>query len=196
MSLTEAEARHYYDLHKEDFADPATVTLREILVDVPASRQGNEAGVNVAQDDEAAKRAADLRARVAAGEDFGKLASQESSAPSKANGGLIGPINFAELSPTLQQMLQKMKPGEMTQPLRTARGYQILKLETFKAAATQPFESVRDLVADKISEQRQQTEVRRFMSRVRSQAIIEWKNDELKKLYDKQVAALDATGGQ
>ena len=29
--ITEEEARQYYNLHKEDFAQPATVTLREIL---------------------------------------------------------------------------------------------------------------------------------------------------------------------
>ena len=41
-----------------------------------------------------------------------------------------------------------MKPGDVTQPLRAARGYQILKLETLKAAAVRPFESVRDMVAE------------------------------------------------
>ena len=35
---------------------------------------------------------------------------------------------------------------------------------------------------------RQQVEVRKFLATVRGQAIIEWKNDELKKLYEKQVA--------
>ncbi len=52
---------------------------------------------------------------------------------------------------------------------------------------------MRDVVADKVHDVRQQTEVRKFMSRVRSQALIEWKNDELKKLYEKQVAL--ETGG-
>ena len=72
------------------------------------------------------------------------------------------------------------------------RGFQILKLETLKPAAPQPFESVRDLVADKVHDARQQAEVRKFLARVRGQALIEWKNDELKKLYEKQVAQ-DAT---
>ena len=66
---------------------------------------------------------------------------------------------------------------------------QILKLETIKPAATQPFEAVRDLVADKVHDARQQTEVRKFLARMRGQALIEWKNEELKKLYDRQVAA-------
>ena len=31
--------------------------------------------------------------------------------------------------------------------------------------------------------------MRKFLARIRSQAIIEWKNDDLKKLYEQQIAA-------
>jgi hypothetical protein len=50
------------------------------------------------------------------------------------------------------------------------------------------------LVSDKVHDARQQTEVRKFMARVRGQALIEWKNDALKKMYEAQVAA-DPAGG-
>jgi hypothetical protein len=45
-----------------------------------------------------------------------------------------------------------------------------------------------------VHDARQQTEVRKFLARMRGQALIEWKNDELKKMYEKQVA-LDPAGG-
>ena len=44
-------------------------------------------------------------------------------------------------------------------------------------------------MADKVHDVRQQTEVRRFLARMRGEAIIEWKSDELKKLYDRKVAS-------
>jgi peptidyl-prolyl cis-trans isomerase SurA len=188
LSITEEEARQYYLTHKNEFAEPATVTLREILIEVPTTSKGGQATLSVAQQDEAEQKAAALRTRVLAGEDFAKVAAEASASSSKANGGLIGPINLAEVSVSLQDMIGKMKPGEITTPIRTNRGVQILKLEALKPASTQPFESVRDLVADKVHDVRQQTEVRKFMSKVRGQALIEWKNDELKKLYEKQVA--------
>jgi parvulin-like peptidyl-prolyl isomerase len=81
-----------------------------------------------------------------------------------------------------------MKPGEVTQPTRNARGFQILKLEAMTAADPQPFEAVRDLVADKVYEARAQSEMRKFLARIRSQAIIEWKNQDLKKLYEQRIA--------
>ncbi len=193
LSITEEEARQYYLAHKNEFAEPATVTLREILIEVPTGSKGGQATISVAQQDDAEQKAAALRTRILAGEDFAKVAAEASASSSKANGGLIGPINLAEVSVSLQDMIGKMKPGEITTPIRTNRGVQILKLEALKPASTQPFESVRDIVADKVHDVRQQTEVRKFMSKVRGQALIEWKNDELKKLYEKQVAL--ETGG-
>ena len=193
LTITEEEARQYYLPHRNQFAEPATVTLREILIDVPAATKGGQANISVASQDQAEERANELRKRILAGEDFAKVAAEESSAPSKANGGLIGPINLAEVSTSLQEMINKMKPGEITPPIRTNRGVQILKLETLKPSSIPAFESVRDIAADKVHDARQQTEVRKFLSRVRGQALIEWKNDELKKLYEKQVAV--ETGG-
>ncbi len=194
LSITEEEARQYYLSHKNEFAEPATVTLREILIDVPSTKQGGQATLSVAKQDEAEATAAALRTRLLAGEDFAKVAAEASASPSKANGGLIGPINLAEVSVSVQDLIAKMKPGDITTPIRTSRGVQILKLETIKPASIQPFEAVRDLVADKVHEARQQTEVRKFLTRMRGQALIEWKNDELKKLYEKQIA-LDPSGG-
>jgi parvulin-like peptidyl-prolyl isomerase len=188
LSITEEEARQYYALHKDQFVDPANVTLREILIEVPSTTQGGQATISVEKQDAAERQADALRTRLLAGEDFAKVAAEASASPSKANGGLIGPINLAEVSVSLQELIGKMKPGEISKPIRTSRGVQLLKLETIKPASTQPFEAVRDLVADKVHDARQQTEVRKFLARMRGQAIIEWKNEELKKLYERQVA--------
>jgi peptidyl-prolyl cis-trans isomerase SurA len=192
LTITEEEARQYYLAHKDEFAEPATVSLREILVEIPAASQKGQTGVNVGAEEEAAQKIASIRARAMAGEDFGKLAAEVSDSGSKANGGLIGPLPMSDLSDSLRKTLESMKPGEITQPARNAKGFQLLKLESMKTAATQPFESVRDLVADRVHEAREQAELHKFLARIRSQALIEWKNAELKKLYEQRIAAAPA----
>jgi len=189
LNITEEEARQYYARHPQEFTDSAAITLREIFVEVPSA----EGTVNVARDDEARKKIAGLRDRVLKGEDFAKVAAETSDSPSKANGGLIGPFSRTDLSPQLQQLIDTMKQGENTPALRTSKGYQIFKLEALKAAALQPFDAVRDLISDKVASSRTQTEMRKFLARLRAQAIIEWKNDELRKIYEKQIAT--ETGG-
>ena len=136
-----------------------------------------------------------MRARALKGEDFLKLVAEVSTSASKANGGLIGPFSHADMSPQLLAVVEKMKVGDITQPIRTPKGYQLFKLEALKAQALQPFDSVRDLIADKVAGARTQVEMRKFLSRLRTQAIIEWKNADLKKAYDKQLAGDPAGSG-
>ena len=73
LQITEEEARQYYLAHQAEFVDQPMVTLREIAVEIPTATKNGEAGVNVAQDDAAQRKADDIRARVIAGEDFGKV---------------------------------------------------------------------------------------------------------------------------
>jgi peptidyl-prolyl cis-trans isomerase SurA len=184
VAFNEAEGRKYHAEHIDQFTKPGTVTLRELFVSVP----GDGKTVNVGADEEAKRKIEEIRRRIMDGEDFAKVAAEVSNAASKSNGGLIGPINISELSEPLQKLLKTMKPGQVTQPIRVAKGYQILKLETLKEAALQAFDEVRDLVAEKVHAERQRQEVRKFLTRIRGQAIIEWKNQELRKAYEQLVA--------
>jgi len=186
LNITEEEAHQYYDRHPDEFTEGASITLREILVAVPTAKDGS---FNASQDQDARKKIDDIRARVLKGEDFAKVAGDASDSSSKKTAGLIGPFAPTDMSPQLKALIDKMKPDDITPPLRTPAGYQIFKLESVKAATLQPFESVRDLIADKIAGSRTQSEMRKFLSRLRAQAIIEWKNPELKKVYDKEIAA-------
>jgi peptidyl-prolyl cis-trans isomerase SurA len=196
LTITEAESRLYYDRHPQEFTEPASITLRELFVQV-ASDPKQPNAVSVEKDDEARKKIDALRARLVKGEDFATVASEASDSSSKANGGLIGPFNRNDLSPQLLQLIDKLKVGEFTEAVRTPRGYQVFKVEAVKPAALQPFDKVRDLIADKVAAARTRTEMRKFLTRLRSQAIIEWKNEELKKSYEKQLAADEtASSGQ
>ena len=107
LSITEEDARQYYLAHKDEFAEPATVTLREILIEVPTTTQG-AGGVNVGEEDEAAKQAAEIRAR---GSPPARISPRSPpkcrTSPSKANGGLIGPIEVNDCPATLQQLLRR-----------------------------------------------------------------------------------------
>lgn len=186
VGITDEEAKNYYAAHPDEFRSQSTVTLREILVSVPV---GDDKSINVAQDEEALAKAEAARARITAGEDFGKVAAEVSDAASKANAGLIGPINRNELAPALVKLLEELKPGDVTQPLRGPRGYQIIKLESVSTSEVQPFEQVRDLIADKVYDEKRRGELLKYLVRLRAQAIIEWKNDELRKMYEQRVAS-------
>jgi len=198
ISVNEEEARAYYASHPRDFTTPAEFTLREILIEVPAS----DRGVNVAQDDEAKAKTEELRKRLTNGEPFARLAADVSASSSKANGGLIGPIKHDELDPRLQKILDAMQVGDVTEPLRTQRGYQLLKIETRTETRVKTFEQARADISNRVADQKRQVELLKYLDQLREQATITWRNDDLKKAYEqglekrrKQQAAAPAASG-
>ena len=94
-------------------------------------------GINVAQDDAAKAKAEEVRAKIIAGEPFARLAADYSDSGSKANGGLVGPLAKSDLSDDLQKAIAGLKTGGVTPVLRTARGYQIIKIENLQDSTTQ-----------------------------------------------------------
>jgi peptidyl-prolyl cis-trans isomerase SurA len=180
ISVTEAEGRTYYEAHKQEFTTPSEVTLREILIDVPVT----DRGVNVADDDAAKAEAEAVHKRLVAGEPFPRLAAELSDAASKANGGLIGPVKRDELAEALQARIDKMKIGELTEVIRTPRGYQILKLESRTETKIRSFDDARGDISNKVAAEKSNNERLKYLELLRSQASITWRNDELKRAYE------------
>ena len=142
----------------------------------------------MAEDDAARAEAEAIRKRLLADEPFPRLAAEVSDAPSKANGGLIGPINREELAAALQTMLDRMKVGELTEVMRTPRGYQILKLESRTETKIRTFDEARSDISNKVGESKMTGERLKYLERLRAQATITWRNDELKKAYEQALA--------
>ena len=126
IDVTEAEERAYYDAHLSEFATTPSVTLREIQVNATLDPVKKAASVGAL--DEAREKAAAIRARIVKGEAFEKVAAEVSDAPSKANGGLIGPISRDEMNEELLKMISKMKVGDITPVVNTATGAQFFQL--------------------------------------------------------------------
>jgi parvulin-like peptidyl-prolyl isomerase len=195
MRLTEEETRQYYEKHPEAFMKPATLVLREIVVNV--STQTDSTGqptVNVAEDEAAKDKIAKARARVLAGEDFVKVAAEVSDAGSKANGGLVGTVVIDEMQAGIRDALVKLKPGDVSEPLRFPTGYRIFKVDSRAAAAVEPFDQVRDAIAQKIYQERLGGEMRKYIEKLRSQALIEWKDENYRKQYEQGLQMRGKTG--
>jgi peptidyl-prolyl cis-trans isomerase SurA len=197
IQLTEEEAKEYYRTHTKEFEKPATVTIRELFVSLPTVVQNGQTVINVAAADEVAKKVVDIRTRATTGrEDFAKLVTEFSESPSKANGGLIGPLNLGELAPAVKELLEKLKVGEVSEPIRTSNGFQLLKLETKSEATPEPFEAVREDIANRIGSSRLDGEQKKYIEKLRAQALIEWKNADLKKMYDDKLSQkIEKSGG-
>jgi peptidyl-prolyl cis-trans isomerase SurA len=181
IGVTDDEAKKYYDAHLKEFTTSPTVTLREILVAVP----GDPKVMNVAADEAAKAKAGEIRTRVTTGgENFEKLAAEISDSASKANAGLIGPLSVNDLSPDLRKLTESMKAGDVSEPVRTSRGYQLLKLEAITATNTMTLEQAREQISEHVFTEKRKAEFQKYLQKLRAQAIIEWKNEDVKKAFE------------
>ncbi len=183
IGITEEEARKYHAEHVNEFTRPGQVTIREILIAVPDD--GN--AINVGQDEEAKAKAEAAHKRIVDGESFEQVAADVSTSPSRANGGLIGPLNPAELTPEFQELLKSLKPGDVSEVRRVQNGYQIIKLESQTPDEVLTAEQARDRIADAIFDQKRGVELRKYLAKLRANAIIEWKNEEIRKAWESRV---------
>ena len=185
VGISESEAQAYYAEHKDEFTTAASLTLRELLVAVKSDGKS----VNVAADDAAKAKAESLRARARAGESFAALVAEASDAPSKASGGLVGPLSAEELDPGVRKIIEGLKPGDVSAVFRTGGGYALLQLDASTPPVVKSFESARDDIAQKVYESKRSAEFGRYLVRLRSQAIIEWKNEEMHRVWMARTSA-------
>jgi len=96
--------------------------LGRILVGLPE-------GADAKQIAAAQAKANQIESDLKAGKDFATLAVSDSSAPEALDGGDLGWRRVDELPPAVQQIVNSLQPGGITEPLRDASGFTILKLE-------------------------------------------------------------------
>ena len=182
VSITDTESREYYEENLDEYTTPATAALREILIGVGAD-------ASPAAEEEARTVAGTTVARLRDGEDFAVLAAELSDSPSKANGGRIGPLMVTEYVEAIQELIAGLENGEVADPIRTAQGYQIVMLDLRVEPYVRPFDEVRSDISSSVFGDRRNAAYNELIKRLRSQAVLEWKSDELKQAYETYRAA-------
>src|SRR4051794_8237894 len=127
VKLDDAEVRQYYETHKAEFE---RVHARHILIRAAGSPMPVRPGQKDLPEAEALAKALEIRKKLAAGEDFAALARVESDdTGSGANGGDLGFFGHNQMVPPFEAAAFAMKPGELSEPVKTPFGYHIIKVE-------------------------------------------------------------------
>jgi len=188
MMITQEEQRQYYEAHKEQFLSPAMVTLRELYVAIPTVVINGKEMISPVSDEASRKKIEDLRERAVKGEDFAQLATENSEAPSKAAGGLLPAYNLDDLAPALKDAIGTLQAGAITPPVKGPKGYQVFKIEARTVPQVRPFATVRPQVDAAIKSERIEPQTKKLLTRLRAQAVIEWKDDRYREIYQKRMA--------
>ncbi|MCP4470092.1 MAG: hypothetical protein GY815_05295 [Gammaproteobacteria bacterium] len=103
------------------------------------------------ESDAARTRIDEIRERIVNGESFVDLASQLSEDPgSAADGGNLGEIERGDMVSTFESKLFSMRLDELSEPVKTAFGWHLIRLHSISGGEVQSFESVKATLEDEI----------------------------------------------
>jgi peptidyl-prolyl cis-trans isomerase C len=179
--VPEAEARKFYDDHKDDFVKPRKVRLAQILLAAP----GGPARV------QKAAQAKKVLARVKAEEKknafaFTGLARELSEdQATKANGGDLGFKDQAELEkqygkPFADAAFALTNGGVAV--MESPQGFHVVKLTGAQEAIDRPFESVKAQIQSRLSRERRAKDFEDFVKKLRDEAHVTVNDAELQKV--------------
>ncbi len=148
--VTDADARKYYDEHKEIFQVPAAIRASHILIrtDKSMSKKDQEA---------AQKKAANLIRDIEMKKITFEDAARDNSADGTRNrGGDLGFFTKGQMVPEFEKAAFALKVGEMTsKPVKTDFGWHIIKVTDSREASTREFDEVKNDIKEDLVQQRQ-----------------------------------------
>ena len=135
-NVSELEQRAFYDNNVERFTQPESRSASHILLSL--AEDDAEDVVDTRE-----QEAKGIAARARSGEDFAKLAETYSKDPGSASrGGDLGIIRPGAMAPSFETVVFDLKEGQISDPVRTAYGWHIIKVTNIRESNVRPFDEV------------------------------------------------------
>lgn len=191
LHITNEEVQEFYNQHQKELEGPEEITLSEILVSTEPKQAADknkqkDAGESdkvedkPAEEDPAKVAQAEAKAKLIYqqlknGAKFDELAKKVSDGSTAAQGGPLGTFKKGELAKEFEDKTLSLKPGEVTEPIRTKQGFLILKVDAHRSAGVPPLREVEDNIKQAIYSQKLEPAARAYLNKLREQAYIEIK---------------------
>lgn len=136
--VTDDDVAKYYNENQSKFESGAVVNASHILVD-------------------SEELALELYSKINSGEiSFEDAAKENSSCPSKANGGSLGDFTKGQMVPEFDEAVFSMEVGEITKtPVKTQFGYHLIKLNSKEESKTAALSEVKDAIKEHLENENQ-----------------------------------------
>jgi peptidyl-prolyl cis-trans isomerase C len=164
IKVDDALIQTYYDAHKNEYE---SVRAKHILIRVKGAPMPGAEGKPELTDEQALAKAQEVRKKLVAGGDFAALAKTESDDTGSAQqGGDLGEFRRGMMVPPFEQAAFTLKPGEISEPVKSPFGYHIIvvtehKLKTLPEVRADIEKAVRPEIARKaVEDMRRKTAVK------------------------------------
>jgi parvulin-like peptidyl-prolyl isomerase len=180
ITVTDAEARQFYDDHPAEFEQPEMVHIQQIFMSIHDPITGTE----LSDDNKAAKKKQleDILKRARAGEDFKKLVEQYSEDPTSKEKGGEYTIARGQTLPEFEAAAFSLNTNQISDVVITAGGYHVIKLLEKLPAKKLDFATVADNLKKALIQQKSAKLAPAYLADLRKQGGVEILDPDLKAL--------------
>ncbi|MCX5851766.1 MAG: peptidylprolyl isomerase [Deltaproteobacteria bacterium] len=147
--VTKEEVEKFYREHEKDFMKGTSVKLSEILVKTDAGATDDQAKA-------AREKAQKITDEVKKGTDFAKLAMKYSDDEKTASkGGRLGYLTKEQMPPEVAKTAFSMKSGDTSDPIKTAQGFYVIKVEDKKEGTRESFDEAKKRIIPMLGRQKE-----------------------------------------
>ena len=132
------ELKKYYEENKDKLVSEESVSASHILVDT------EEKALAILEEIKGGKIS------------FEDAARNNSSCPSKDNGGNLGEFTKGQMVPEFDKAVFSMETGEISNPVKTQFGYHLIKLNAKKEAKEYAFDEIKEELRGVVDKEKQQ----------------------------------------
>jgi peptidyl-prolyl cis-trans isomerase SurA len=189
LSINKEEEKKFYEEHLADMQRPEQIRLSEILIapkapkPPPAGTDPNAPAATQADSDAqlaaAQAKVQDLLDQIRKGASFEDLAKKYSDGPSAKDGGDLSYFKRGTLAKELEDRVFAMKPGDVSDGIRTKQGFVMLKVTEHQMAGVPTLKEVEPRIQDALYMEKLQPALRVFLTKLREEAFIDIKTGYL-----------------
>jgi len=159
--VSEAEAQKYYEDRPELFRTEELLAASHFL----------KMGKTEEELEQALEAVKSIRQRLEKGEDFTELVRGESD--DKGNDGNLGTFGKGRMVPEFEQAAYALKPGELSEPIKTQFGWHLIQLHERIPPKVTPFDEIKEKVIEYLTERKKDKVFEAFLDRLKAEASIE-----------------------
>ena len=162
LTVTIPEMRAYYNAHIDDYNRPEQWTWREVIIEL--DKHPSRAAART--------KAEAVLARLRRGDDFVKVAQEESEGPNRATGGLweTAPDSYAVES--VNSALKSLPIGQVSPIIEGPLSYHLIRVDARRPAGPATFAEVQDRIRRIVHRQTVEKESKAFVEKLRSRTVV------------------------
>ena len=148
-SVSVDEIEDWYEDRELEYTEPAAYEISHILFALPRDASAESiSAVRVLAEDVAGK--------ISDGDiTFTNAVKKHSNDPASAGqGGKLGFVVESELDRSIRDAISNLETGEITEPIPTSNGFEVVRLDSFRESRLTPFDEVRDGIKAQLTKEK------------------------------------------